>query len=169
MLSDTATKPTPGAGQILVENSHASINPSDYKVPGMGLGGRAMTTFPKTVGMDLVGIVREVGSGVSIVSLNDLVLVRLDPTKAAGSLSEFVVASKDQYALLESHVNHASAAAAVTVGLTAYQTIKPYVKEGDKIFINGGSGGVGTVSIQVAKVLRSHVTVSCATAKMQMC
>lgn len=83
-LSDTATKPTPGADQILVESSHASINRSDYKVPEMGLGGCAMTTFPKTVGMDLVGIVREVGSGVWTVSPNGLVLVRLGPTKAAG-------------------------------------------------------------------------------------
>lgn len=83
--------------------------------------------------------------------------------------SEFFIASKDRYAHLVSHIDHVSAAAAVTVGFTAYQTIKPYVKEGDEIFINGGSGGVGAVSIQVAKLLECHVTVSCSTPKVQLC
>lgn len=74
-LPDTATKLTAGADQILVEVSHPSINPADYKVPEDGAGGRAMSTFPKAVGMDLVVVVRDVGSGVSDVKLNDLVLV----------------------------------------------------------------------------------------------
>ncbi|KAL5393972.1 hypothetical protein PMIN02_005401 [Paraphaeosphaeria minitans] len=54
-------------------------------------------------------------------------------------------------------------------GLTAYQSIQPHVKEGDKVFINGGSGGTGTFGIQIAKALGCHVTTSCSAANMELC
>merc|ERR1719238_545022 len=54
-------------------------------------------------------------------------------------------------------------------GLTMYQSIKPYVKEGDKIFINGGSGGTGIFGIQIAKALGCHVTTSCSGANVELC
>lgn len=173
-VSDTLTltsipKPEPTTAQILVKVSKASINPADYKVPGMGFAGRAMATFPKAIGMDIVGTVEAVGSSTNNVKVGDLVLVRLDGTTAQGALSQYVVASYDEYAVLPKDTTHAAAAGVVTVGLTAYQTIHPYVKPGDKVFINGGSGGVGTLSIQIAKLLGCHVTVSCSTPKTQLC
>ncbi|OAG11554.1 NAD(P)-binding protein [Paraphaeosphaeria sporulosa] len=54
-------------------------------------------------------------------------------------------------------------------GLTAYQSIQPHVKEGDKVFINGGSGGTGIFGIQIAKALGCHVTTSCSTANIELC
>ncbi|TQS32858.1 hypothetical protein Golomagni_06814, partial [Golovinomyces magnicellulatus] len=162
-------KPEPSTTQILVKVSKASINPADYKVPGMGVAGRAMVTFPKAIGMDIVGTVEAVGSAATDAKVGDLVIVRLDGTTAQGALAEYVVASHDGYAVLAKDTDLAAAAGIVTVGLTAYQTIHPYVKAGDKIFINGGSGGVGTVSIQIAKLLGCHVTVSCSTPKVQLC
>ncbi|EEY17467.1 alcohol dehydrogenase zinc-binding domain-containing protein [Verticillium alfalfae VaMs.102] len=48
-------------------------------------------------------------------------------------------------------------------------SIQPYVKAGDRVFINGGSGGTGTHGIQIAKLLGCHVTVSCSTAKVEFC
>ena len=62
------------------------------------------------------------------------------------------------------------AAATVTVaGLTAYQSIVPYMKKGGRIFINGGSGGTGTFGIQIAKVLGCHVTTTCSSANLELC
>jgi len=55
------------------------------------------------------------------------------------------------------------------VGLTAYQCIEPFVKAGDKIFINGGSGGTGTFGIQIAKALGCHVTTSCSGPNVELC
>jgi alkaline phosphatase D len=55
------------------------------------------------------------------------------------------------------------------VGLTEIQAIKPNVKEGDKVFINGGSGGTGVYGIQIAKALGCHVTTSCSTANIELC
>ncbi|KAI1496978.1 hypothetical protein F5X99DRAFT_398378 [Biscogniauxia marginata] len=58
-----------------------------------------------------------------------------------------------------------------TAGLTAYQSIAPYVRPGagDRVFINGGSGGTGTFGIQVAKALGCHVTASCSGPNVALC
>jgi NADPH:quinone reductase-like Zn-dependent oxidoreductase len=64
------------------------------------------------------------------------------------------------------------AAGLPTGALTAYQTIAPYVTEGQhgpRVFINGGGGGVGCFAVQIAKILGCHVTVSCSTAKADFC
>jgi NADPH:quinone reductase-like Zn-dependent oxidoreductase len=61
------------------------------------------------------------------------------------------------------------AAAIGTAGLTAIQSLQPYVKEGSNVFINGGSGGVGLFGIQIAKVLGCHVTVTCSSANIDLC
>ncbi|KIN03333.1 hypothetical protein OIDMADRAFT_117349 [Oidiodendron maius Zn] len=157
------------AGELLVQVVSAGINPADYKVPGLGIAARAITTFPKTLGMDLSGRVVSVGEGVTDLNVGDNVLARLDPTQAPGSLSEYVIVPRDGYALLPKEFDLDLAAGAPTTALTAYQSIKPYVKAGDKIFINGGSGGTGTFGIQIAKILGCYVTVSCSTSKATLC
>jgi alkaline phosphatase D len=55
------------------------------------------------------------------------------------------------------------------VGLTEIQAIKPNVKPGDKVFINGGSGGTGAYGIQIAKALGCHVTTTCSTGNVKLC
>ena len=61
------------------------------------------------------------------------------------------------------------AAAVGIAGLTAYQLIVPNTKQGDKIFINGGSGGTGTFGIQMALAIGCHVTSTCPTGNVQLC
>lgn len=56
-----------------------------------------------------------------------------------------------------------------TAALPAYQNIVSYTKKGERMFIHGGSGGVGTYSIQIAKALGRHVTVSCSTTNVDLC
>ncbi|KAJ2977273.1 hypothetical protein NQ176_g4464 [Zarea fungicola] len=156
-------------GHILIRVVSASLNHADYKVLEMGLGARAITSFPKTVGMDLSGVVAGVAADVTDVAVGDVVLARLDPTKAPGSLAEHVIVARDGYAKLPPGFDFDQAAGAPTAGLTALQSIKPYVKPGDWIFINGGSGATGTFGIQIAKALGCHVTTSCSTAKITLC
>ncbi|KAL7796094.1 hypothetical protein V8C37DRAFT_373105 [Trichoderma ceciliae] len=156
-------------GQILVEVVSACLNPADYKIVQMGFASKAITSFPKTVGMDLSGRVVAVADNVTDVKAGDAVFVRLDPTKAPGSLSQYVIADREGYAILPSDFDLDLAAGAPTTALTAYQSIKPYVQTGAKVFINGGSGGAGTYGIQIAKALGCHVTVSCSTGKKELC
>ncbi|KAM0420428.1 hypothetical protein ACHAPT_011849 [Fusarium lateritium] len=156
-------------GQILVQVSHAGLNPADYKMCELGVASRAMTSFPKIPGMDLSGRIVEVAEGVTEAKEGDLVVARADPTKAGGSLSEFIVVNRDGYATLPEGFDLEQAAGVPTAAVTAYQTIAPYVKAGDKVFLNGGSGGVGLFGIQVAKALGCQVTVTCSTAKADLC
>lgn len=156
-------------GQIIVRVSCAALNPADYKVLEMGVAARTITSFPKTPGMDLSGRVVEVATDVEDTKVGDVVFARVDPTKTAGTLAEYAILNRDAYATLPQLFDLEQAAGAPTASLTAYQTISPYVKSGDKIFLNGGSGGVGSFGIQIGKALGCHVTVSCSTEKADFC
>ncbi|CAF3446240.1 unnamed protein product [Fusarium graminearum] len=165
-------KPTPESlkpGQILIQVSRAALNPADYKVIELGLASRALTSYPKTPGMDLSGRVVAVAADVTDTKAGDYVLARASPLKAFGSLAQFTVCDKEGYSVIPEDMDLDQAAGVGTAGLTAYQTIQPYVKAGDKVFINGGSGGVGLWGIQIAKALGCHVTVSCSTGKAELC
>jgi len=70
---------------------------------------------------------------------------------------------------LPSGISHEDAASFGIVGLTETQAIRPNVKTGDKVFINGGSGGTGAYGLQIAKALGCHVTTTCSTPNVEMC
>ncbi|KFH40902.1 Zinc-type alcohol dehydrogenase-like protein-like protein [Hapsidospora chrysogenum ATCC 11550] len=176
-LRDDVPRPDPqklGEQEVLVQVAAASLNPSDHKLPGMGILARAVLHFPITVGMDFSGKVTTVGSRVADVRVGDWVVGRVDPrVKSPGTLREYITVDRADVAVLpaDSAIDPVHAAGLGTAALTAYQTIAPYVREGqgDRVFINGGSGGVGTLGIQVAKQLGCHVTVTCSTAKAELC
>lgn len=155
---------------ILIKMAAASINPADYKVPQMGFVSRVALTYPKTLGMDGAGTVEAVGPDAADVNIGDHVTFHVDPREsAAGSLSEYIVVKREGYALVSKATDLVQAASLGTAALTAYQTIKPHVKAGDSIFINGGAGGVGTFGIQMAKILGCYVTVTCSGPKAPLC
>ena len=163
-----------GPDDLLVKVAACGLNPADYKVQELGIIARAIVPFPKTVGMDLSGEVVAVGSAVSSddVKPGDKIAGRVNPLGAAGALAPYVVVPRSYVAVLTNpQADVVLASGLATPALTAYQTIAPYVEagRGDKIFINGGSGGVGTCCIQIAKLLGCHVTVSCSTGKVDMC
>ncbi|KAF7553712.1 hypothetical protein G7Z17_g3463 [Cylindrodendrum hubeiense] len=165
--------PTPAKnlnnGEILIRVAWTSINPADYKVPEMGFMARAMLSFPTTAGMDLSGHVLSVAADVSDIDVGDAVFARINPFRREGALSEYVVVPREGYAKLPVGCPLDKAAGAPTVALTAYQCIAPYVKAGDQVFINGGSGGTGTFGIQIAKALGCYVITSCSTGKIELC
>ncbi len=171
-LNSDATRPTSKdlrGDEILVRVSSAALNPADYKVMELGFVVKAVFRFPKTPGMDLSGEVLAVGPAVTEILVGDHVLGRLDPFKSTGALAEQVVLERDGYAKIDRDADLDHAAGLGTAALTAYQTIQPYVKAGDKVFINGGSGGTGTFGIQIAKQLGCHVTTTCSTGKVALC
>lgn len=156
-------------GQVLVRVVSAGINPVDYKLPELGLAARAVLGFPKTPGVDLSGTVVAIGEGVEGVKAGDHVLGWVKPFGKTGALAEYAVLDKEGWVRLGDGADMDEAAGAPTTALTALQSIQPYVKAGDRVFINGGGGGTGTCGIQIAKLLGCHVTVSCSTAKADFC
>lgn len=175
-LRDDIPRPTEsslGPDDVLVKIIACGLNPADYRLAELGFLARAVLSFPKTAGMDLSGQVVAVGANVTDLKPGDTVAGRVNPLKTDGALSEYAVMTRDRIAVIpEGEASDPVIASGVTTAaLTAYQTIAPYVDEGkgDKIFVNGGSGGVGSCCIQIAKLLGCHVTVSCSTAKVDLC
>ncbi|KAL2127576.1 hypothetical protein VTI74DRAFT_10464 [Chaetomium olivicolor] len=172
VLNDSAPVPTISSGlgdaELLIQVLAAGINPADYKIPELGLIVRAVIRTPATPGMDFCGRVVQTTRTVDDFAIGDLVFGRIDATQH-GTLGEYIVAPTKACASVPAGVGVDDAAAVGVAGMTAYQVIAPYVKPGNKVFINGGSGGTGTFGIQIAKALGCHVTVSCSSPKADLC
>lgn len=176
-LTFNATANAPGSlqrGQVLIQVISASLNPADYKVPEMGAGNlvKVFLSTPASPGMDFCGRVAAVGPGAGTgdnAKLGKLVYGSLGIPSQFGSLGEYIVAKMSDIAEVPEGVQPDHAAAVGVAGQTAYQSIVPYVKDGDRVFVNGGSGGCGIFVIQIAKVLGCHVTTTCSTRNVQFC
>ncbi|KAI1655331.1 reticulon-4-interacting protein 1, mitochondrial precursor [Daldinia decipiens] len=153
---------------ILVKVHYSSLNPADYKFPELGLPMRALIPTPASPGMDFSGVVAQVGDSVDALRAGDAVFGRIPPTKH-GSLGEYVCARLDGCAAVPAGVSLQDASCIGTAAQTAYQCIAPNVSPGDKVFVNGGSGGTGTFGIQIAKALGCHVTASCSGKNADLC
>jgi NADPH:quinone reductase-like Zn-dependent oxidoreductase len=173
----TETSPPPknllGKDSVLVHVSHMSLNPADYKLAELGLLSKPMISVPASPGMDFSGTVAAVGSDVKAYQPGQKVFGRVVPIKNKyGTLAEYIIV-KDAEGIAavpagwEDKMDQLACVG--TAGLTALQSIQPYASAGDKIFINGGSGGTGTFGIQIAKALGLHVTVSCSGASAELC
>lgn len=171
-FNPTASPPpsTLSAEQVLVEVISMSLNPVDYKVPELPLLGGFMVPKPASPGIDYCGRVVCAGSGLKpILQPGQLVFGRLDQPIKFGTLGQYITAQRSGCVALPAGVDPDQAATVGTAALTAYQCIVPNVKSGDKVFINGGSGGTGVFGIQIAKVKGCHVTTSCSTPNVQLC
>ncbi|KAL9637925.1 MAG: hypothetical protein Q9164_001898 [Protoblastenia rupestris] len=164
------------ADQTLVQVLVVSLNPVDYKFPEIPLLGRLMTGSPATPSIDYAGRVVATGPNSKKVSATDLelgqlVFGRLDGPTKFGTLAEYTIAPRAGCVPIPSGVSVIDAACAASVALTAYQCIIPKIKggAGERVFINGGSGGTGTFGIQIAKAAGCHVTTSCSGANVELC
>ncbi|KAJ3540729.1 hypothetical protein NM208_g4929 [Fusarium decemcellulare] len=149
----------------LVKVAYASLNHLDYKVAEMPLG----STFikkPVTPGLDFSGTV--VASNLNNLKPGQRVLGRTEPP-TGGTLAEYVVVGRAGVAALPDGVPLRDAACVGICGTTALQCFAPYVGRDKKVLINGGSGGVGTFAIQVAKALGGRVTAISSGANAELC
>ncbi|KAK4234615.1 hypothetical protein C8A03DRAFT_18520 [Achaetomium macrosporum] len=172
VLNDSAPVPTIssrlGDSELLLKVLSAGLNPVDYKVPELGLVARAVIRTPATPGLDFCGRVVQTTRTVDEFAIGDLVFGRIDGQQH-GTMAEYIVAPTKACAHLPDGVSVDEAAAVGVAGMTAYHAIAPNVKPGEKVFLNGGSGGTGTFGIQIAKALGCHVTVSCSPGKADLC
>jgi NADPH:quinone reductase-like Zn-dependent oxidoreductase len=156
--------------QVLVEVLTVALNPADYKIPEMGILSKPLiTSMPATPGMDFAGRVVDYGAAVNDFKKGELVFGALQMPCKHGSLAQYVVVPVTAILSLPDSISIDQGATAGVAGMTAYQSVVPYVKAGDRVFINGGSGGTGTYGIQIAKAVGCHVTTSCSAANSQLC
>ncbi|KAK7177618.1 reticulon-4-interacting protein mitochondrial precursor [Paraphaeosphaeria sporulosa] len=162
-------KPKPTDTEAIVEVFSTTLNPIDFKILELGTLSKLIFRKPVTPGLDVCGRVVEVGSKVESFHVGDIVFGCVDGVFGHGALAEFVQVSQDKMVLVPEGLNPEDLGTIATVGLTTYQGFKPYVKAGDRVFINGGSGGTGVLAIQIAKAMGLNVTTSCSTPNVELC
>ena len=165
----SAPLPKPKPDQHLVQVIATALNPIDYKPAEIPLAGRLLVPKPATPGIDFAGCIVTPATGSSLKRGQLVFGVSGTSPFAGGALSEFNIAGNKGTVALPDGVDPIDAATIGVAGLTAYQSIVAKVKKGDRVFINGGSGGTGVFGIQIAKTLGCHVTTSCSTANVELC
>jgi NADPH:quinone reductase-like Zn-dependent oxidoreductase len=151
--------PAPRPRDILVEVRAAGLNPVDFKFRQGKLRAIVRPKLPLVLGNELAGEVITVGSYVKRFRVGDRVFARVAKDRA-GAFAEQACVDEDDAAHMPRNLDFAAAAAVPLAGLTALQALRDElrVKPGQKVFISGGAGGVGTFAIQIAKWLGAHVT-----------
>ncbi len=141
--------PTPGPGQIVVHAKAIGINPVDTYIRAGKYGPRL---FPFTPGTDAGGVVEKVGGDVKSFKPGDRVYVA---GSVSGAYAEKILCEEKHVHPLPEQVSFAQGAAMGVAYATAYRgvVIRGAGKAGETILIHGGSGGVGTAAIQVAKAI----------------
>lgn len=167
-LNASAPLPKPKPDQHLVQVLAASVNPVDYKLVEIPLFTRLFLSKPATPAMDFAGRIIAPASGSSL-QPGQLVFGRTGTSMIGGAFAEYAIAKSDNIAVLPEGVSPVHGASVAVVGLTAFQSISPYVKDGSSVFINGGSGGTGCYGIQIAKARGCYVTTTCSTANVELC
>jgi len=163
-------KPEVKENGVLVRVAAASINAGDiFSVKGSPWLARFSVGFPKPqdyiLGWDAAGTVEAVGEDVMQYKAGDEVYIL-----CSGALAEFACAPEDKVALKPNNLTFEQAAAVPSAALTALLALRTQgkLKEGQKVLINGASGGVGTFSVQIAKALGAEVTGVCSTRNVEL-
>jgi NADPH:quinone reductase-like Zn-dependent oxidoreductase len=168
-INPSAPLPKPKPNQHLVQVIAIALNPVDYKPTEIPLVGRLLVPKPATPGIDFAGCIVTPAIGSSLKRGQVVFGVSGTSPLAGGALSEFTLAEKKTTVAVPDGVDPVDAATIGVAGLTSYQSIVPKVKKGDRVFINGGSGGTGVFGIQIAKAVGCHVTTACSTANVELC
>lgn len=158
LVEQELPKPEIKPNQVLVEVYATSVNPIDWKLRAGYLKQMLDWSFPIILGWDVAGKIVEVGSEVKNYQVGDEVFARPDTTPA-GTYAEFTAVDDELLAKKPSNLTFEEAASIPLAGLTAWQCLvdNTKVKKGDKVLIQAGAGGVGSMAIQMAKHLGAYV------------
>lgn len=156
--------PIPGADDVLVRLICSSANPADWKTREGMLQGYFDYHFPFVLGFDLAGVVVAVGENVRRFRAGDRVFGTSRQGEGYdGAYAEYCLARETMLAPLPETLNPAAAASLPTAGTTAYGALVDVggLQAGQRVLINGGAGGVGSIAIQIAVTLGARVAVTC--------
>ena len=164
-------KPTPKENEVLVKIYAAAANPLDWhKMRGapfpIRLSDGLLKPKEPRLGTDIAGQVAAVGPDVTQFQPGDEVFGGV----GTGGFAEYVCAPAKCFARKPANLSFAAAAAVPVAGFTALQGLrdKGQLQSGQKLLINGASGGVGTFTVQIAKALGAEVTGVCSTRNVEL-
>ena len=168
---ETVDKPVPEGNEVLVRVQSAAVNPLDWHYMRgspyfMRLGTGIGAPKDPRIGVDFAGIVEAVGAEVGNFAPGDQVFGARN-----GAFAEYLVVPEDRGITYMPHdISFEEAAAVPIAALTALQALrdKGKVEAGDKVLINGASGGVGTYAVQIGKALGAEVHGVCSTRNVEL-
>ena len=154
---DEVAPPQPRRGEVLVRVAAAGLNPKDILIRKGKFRRLSGKRFPQGVGFDVAGTVTQSNgtdwqAGTRVFGMRN--------GWHGGTVGELVAMPANELSLLPEDTDFSSAAGVPLAGQTALQALrdKAGLTAGQMVCINGGSGGVGTLAIQIAKILGAHVT-----------
>jgi NADPH:quinone reductase-like Zn-dependent oxidoreductase len=155
--------------EVLVQVHASGVNLLDSKIRGGEFKLILPYRVPFVLGHDVAGVVARVGPRVRQFKVGDEVYSRPDDFRI-GTFTEFVAVKEDSLAIKPNNITMEEAASIPLVGLTAWQALveKANLKNGQKVFIQAGSGGVGTFAIQLAKHLGATVATTTSSANIDL-
>lgn len=162
-------RPRVGADDVLVRIHAASVNPLDVKTRDGEFKAILPYRVPFVLGNDLAGVITEVGSNVTRFAVGDEVYAR--PRKdRIGAFAELIAIHQDDVAAKPASLTMAEAASLPLVGLTSWQALveRGDLRQGQKVVIHAGSGGVGTIAIQLAKQIGATVATTTSPANIDL-
>ena len=167
-LADTA-EPVVNENDVLVQVYAAGVNLLDAKVRNGEFKIFLPYKVPFTLGHDVAGVVTKVGARVSKFKAGDKVYAR-PADHRIGTFAEYISINEKDVALAPKNLSMEEAASIPLVGLTAWQALieKANLKKGQKVFIQAGSGGVGTFAVQLAKYLGASVATTTSSANIDL-
>jgi NADPH:quinone reductase-like Zn-dependent oxidoreductase len=161
--------PIPQPGEVLVRIHAASVNPLDSKIRAGEFKLFLPYRMPLVLGHDMAGVVVGVGAGVRRFKVGDEVYARPADFRI-GTFAEYIAAREQDLAPKPANLTMEEAAAIPLVALTAWQVLveRAGLKKGQKVLIHAGSGGVGTIAIQLAKHLGATVATTTSSASIDL-
>ncbi|ASL46379.1 Phenolphthiocerol synthesis polyketide synthase type I Pks15/1 [Burkholderia sp. AD24] len=155
----TLARPEPARGEVLVRIAASGLNPLDTKIRA-GSAAHAKHPLPLVLGIDMAGVVESVGAGVSAFKPGDEVYGMTGGVGGIqGSLAQYAAVDADLLALKPSSLSMREAAALPLAFITSYSGIvdRAKLQPGQTVLVQGGAGGVGHVSVQLALALGAKV------------
>ena len=161
--------PTVRDDEMLVEVHAVGLNPIDNMIPTGMFKPVLKFDLPATLGSDLAGVVKQVGSHVTRFKPGDAVFASLFDL-GTGSLAEFAVVPERAAAPMPTNLDFVQAASVPMVSLTSWQAMKERagVRPGHKVFIPAGSGGIGSMAIQLARHFGAKVGTTTSTGNVPL-
>jgi alcohol dehydrogenase len=161
--------PSPRSDEVVVAVAAASVNPLDIKLQAGEFRTILPYDLPLILGNDMAGTVVEVGHDVRQFKVGDEVFARVNAA-GIGTFAERIAVAEADLALKPASLTSTQAAAIPLVALTAWQVLieRAELKAGQKILIHAGSGGVGTMAIQLAKHFGATVAATASGANLEL-
>jgi NADPH:quinone reductase-like Zn-dependent oxidoreductase len=162
-------EPELGENDVLVEIHAAGVNLLDAKIRDGEFKLILPYRLPLILGNDVAGVVVSVGSRVRRFTPGDEVYARPHQDRI-GTFAQFIAISEADVAMKPKNLTMEEAASVPLVALTAWQVLveRAKLKKGQKVLVHAGSGGVGTIAIQLAKHIGAHVAATTSTANVEL-